>query len=1138
MKRYTLLYYVVLALCLASCSESREEFIDSTSANMPIEIESTYPVGNQQTRASLENGFLCGDAVGIFVVDYDKEGNPGTPALKGERAGNIRFTYDGTKWTANYQLYWKNSTTPADFYGYYPYDQAMQNVTGYAFSVRSRQDTDAAGSSMAGYEASDLLWAKATKVMPRDEAVSLQYKHLMAGITIQLAMGTGFEASGWNNLDKTVQIENTVPSGTVDLSTGSVALGESSTIDIVPLPYNGSYRAVIFPQTVAAGKTIVSVTIDGRSYTLKKEVATTYLSGKMHNMTITVNKSADTGEYSLALAADDIVAWVDDPDLHDGLTFAYTTVTTCEAGKLKDAIDAIFDNYGDVKNLKIIGPVNADDRWFILEKLNALEAVNMLKVEMEDGCIDCFNGKTSLRHFVYPERGIKTIGWSAFCGTSLSGSLVIPEGVERISGSAFDAKFSGTLTLPSTLKYMENFMGYNGRLTGELLLPEGLEYVEAPSGNFTGSLHFPSSLKKVGGIWSYPNITGTLSIPACMTEIPDLCFQNIGCSHIEFHDGVKLIGNGAFRGANLQGELVLPPNLVKLCGGGFTNTKIAHIVFNDRLRIIDNESFRDCIYLTGSQRFAENVARVSLGCFQGCTAMTGIVLPKNVELIEDRAFYGCYSLSSIVCENPEPPVVRGEAFFGVPKDNFTVEVPKGCVEKYREAPGWREFKRIAEYSGFVCRPMQANALNTAHNEQLVLNADGPWQVTHKPDWVTLSKSSGTGKSELTLTFNQMPHGTGNRTDTIRFAMPSEGYETFCVVSQYDYEQEEDSYLTLQKATQGRGIDIVFLGDGYDGENISNGKYLNLVREQMEYFFDLEPYKSHRNFFNVYVGFPLSQEKGVNTMHTYVNNRFGTLYGNIGSGTSDQLLTEDDEVLEYVTNHTPVVQDGLWRTLVILVPNSDAYGGVTYFEWNGASISICPPSSRPYPQDTRGVIQHEAGGHGFGRLGDEAIIYSAWAPANVKAFIEEKQRAGEYANLSIVSGLHSVPWADFVFDTRYSDFVDVYEGGLGYMRGIFRPEQNSCMNYGIPYYNAPSRLSIMRRIFGHAGLPFSMDYFYAHDSKAWGSTEQTRSSLNDCSGSSYAGSNEHRMPMTISGGEMEKRVREIRLKNEENKKIRK
>jgi hypothetical protein len=213
-----------------------------------------------------------------------------------------------------------------------------------------------------------------------------------------------------------------------------------------------------------------------------------------------------------------------------------------------------------------------------------------------------------------------------------------------------------------------------------------------------------------------------------------------------------------------------------------------------------------------------------------------------------------------------------------------------------------------------------------------------------------------------------------------------------------------------------------------------------------------------------------------------------------------------------------------------VPNSDAYSGVTYFEWYGSPISICPPSSRPYPQDTRGVIQHEAGGHGFGRLGDEEIVYSAWAPSGVKAEIESKQRGGWYANLSTTSGLHSVPWADFVFDTRYSDYVDVYEGGFSYMRGIFRPEQNSCMNYGIPYYNAPSRLSIMRRIFDYAGEGFSMDYFYAHDSKAWGSSSKTRAAQGlSFSGSSYAGSNQHRQPMVVDAKKMGNSVRKIREK---------
>lgn len=1134
--KYQYSIFIALMLLVASCAENPEEFGIGTICNIPIEIASTYPT-QVSTRASMENGFVADDAVGVFVVDYDKEGNPGLPALKGERAGNIKFTYDGERWAANYQLYWKTATTPADFYGYYPYDQQMESVIDYGFSVKRSQDGNTEGTdNTKGYIESDLLWAKATKVMPTSEAVSLQYKHLMAGITITLEQGTGFTAEEWTALDKTVQIESTILGGTADLSTGSVTVGNGSPTSITPLYHNGTYRAVVFPQTVSADKSIASVTIDGQSYTLKKETSTTYLSGKMHNLTIVVNKTAETGTYTIELIADDIVAWIDDPSLHDGLTYAYTTVVVNEAGKLKEAIDALFDDYHNVRSLKIIGKLNAEDREFSRNNLTQLQNVNLWDVEMEDGILDGF-GHSTLQHFVFPKKGVKTISYAAFAGTSLSGPLIIPEGVETIYGSAFDAKYYGTLSLPSTLKYMDNFMGYNDRLTGELLLPEGIEHAEGLAGNFTGSLYFPASLKEVTGGWGYPNMTGTLVIPPAMTEVGG--FVHSGCTQVEFHDGVTAIGGFAY--SKLSGELVLPPNLKQIYGAAFKGTRITKVIFPDALRIMDDGGynfegiFSECEYLMGTVELPRHVARIPAGCFRNCTAITGLVIPEGVDVIDEIAFENCYSLNSIICEDEEPPVICKDAFLGVPKDNFTVEVPKGSVEKYREAPGWKEFKRIAEYSNFVCRPMQANALNTAHTEQLVLNADGAWQVERMPDWVSLSKTSGTGKTELTLTFQQMNHGTGNRSDSIIFTMPDEGHRTFCVVSQYDYEYEEDSYLTLQTHTKGRGIDIVFLGDGYDGEDISDGNYLNLVKEQTEHFFDLEPYKSHRDFFNVYVGFPLSQEKGVNTMNTYVNNHFGTLYGYDGQMcTHNQLLAEVADIREYAVEHTPVTQDNLGRSLIILVPNSDAYEGVTYFEWYGSPISICPPSSRPYPQDIRGVIQHEAGGHGFGRLGDEEITYSAWAPANVKNMVEEKHRAGEYANISTTSGLHNVPWADFVFDTRYSDQVDVFEGGLGYMRGIFRPEQNSCMNYGIPYYNAPSRLSIMRRIFDYGGEHFSMDYFYEHDSNAWGNTanQTTRSHGRVQGGSSYAGSNQHRPPLTIDGKTMSREVKRIReqLKN--------
>lgn len=1145
MKRYTLLYYIALTLLVAACTEKETVLSVGQDAVLPIEITSDYPVSSPQTRASLENGFVADDAVGIFVVDYDSEGNPGTPALKGDRAGNIKFTYDGSRWTANYQLYWKNSVTPADFYGYYPYDLQMKSVTDYSFSVSRRQDGNVEGAEVTegmeeGYISSDLLWAKATKVMPTTETVTLQYKHLMAGVCITLEEGTGFTDDEWTALDKIVQIENTILNGNADLSTGIVSVGDGTPEAITPLYHNGTYRAVVFPQAVAAGKSIVTVTLDGKTYSLTKTDVTAYLSGKMHNMTITVNRSEATGDYSVSLTADDIVAWIDDPGLHDGLIFQYRIVKTTQAGTLQHVVDSLGIKYEDLRNVKFEGPLNSSDLDFIHEKLLYTECVNMAKTELVDGVLGGFgDNHNRLRHFVFPERGVKTIGYRAFAWTALAGTIVIPEGVETIEFHAFADIHTGRkrVVLPSTIKKITSGFSYSD-FYADLRLPEGMISLDSPCIDFEGSMYLPASLEVINGM-GCSNLTGTIIIPPQITKITGHCFGGIGCTQVEFHDGVTEIDGGAFVGSKLSGELVLPPNLKRIGGVAFAGTRITKIIFPDALRMMDNGNynyegtFADCKYLTGTINLPKNVSRIPAGCFRNCTAITGIVIPEGVDIIDEIAFENCYSLNSIVCEDVDPPVLLSGVFAGVPKDNFTVEVPKGCVGKYREAPGWKEFKRIAEYSNFVCRPMQANALNTAHTEQLVLNADGAWQVERKPDWVTLSKTTGTGKSELMLTFQQMEHGSTNRTDTIWFAMPVEGHRTFCVVSQYDYQYEEDSYLTLQEHTKGRGIDIVFMGDGYDGEDISNGNYLTLVKEQTEHFFDLEPYKSHRDFFNVYVTFPLSQEKGVNTMYTYVNNHFGTLYGYIGEGSNNQLLTEAADVRSYAVDHTPLTQDVLGRSLIILVPNSDAYMGVTYFD--GAPISICPPSCRPYPQDTRGVVQHEAGGHGFGRLGDEEIIYSLWAPTSVKDYIDGKHRSGEYANLATTSGLHSVPWADFVFDTRYSDQVDVFEGGFGYMRGIFRPEQNSCMNYGIPYYNAPSRLSIMRRIFDYGWVHFSMDYFYEHDSNAWGSTDydgQTRGMASETRGSSYAGSNQHHAPQTINGKTMSREVKRIReqLKN--------
>ena len=61
------------------------------------------------------------------------------------------------------------------------------------------------------------------------------------------------------------------------------------------------------------------------------------------------------------------------------------------------------------------------------------------------------------------------------------------------------------------------------------------------------------------------------------------------------------------------------------------------------------------------------------------------------------------------------------------------------------------------------------------------------------------------------------------------------------------------------------------------------------------------------------------------------------------------------------------------------------------------------------------------------------------------------------------------------------------------RGVFRSEQNSCMNNNIPYYSTISRESIVKRIKEYAGEEYSFEEFVANDSREVGTTTKTQSS---------------------------------------------
>jgi hypothetical protein len=145
-----------------------------------------------------------------------------------------------------------------------------------------------------------------------------------------------------------------------------------------------------------------------------------------------------------------------------------------------------------------------------------------------------------------------------------------------------------------------------------------------------------------------------------------------------------------------------------------------------------------------------------------------------------------------------------------------------------------------------------------------------------------------------------------------------------------------------------------------------------IKLEVENFFAIEPYKTYRSYFNVYTAIPVSPESGIGNVNTIKYSKFGTNYSS-GSG----LVCDNDAVFSYALKMPTVTKSNLNKSLVVLIPNSTDYGGVTEMWDDGSAISICPLSTSSYPLDTRGVLQHEAGGHGFGKLGDECIYYNSF-----------------------------------------------------------------------------------------------------------------------------------------------------------------
>lgn len=272
----------VVALAATACNtETQEVVIPNTQSE--IRIEASMPGATRATR----NSFEPGDVMGLYAVEYTDD-SVAELQLGGNYINNEALTFDGSRWTASRTLYW--SENPCDFYAIYPY-QDLKGVKDMLFDIVADQSTTKSEGVLGGYEASDLMWAKATKLSKEEGVVTLNFKHMMSRLVVKIERGPKFEGELPENIS--VRVYNTATTALVDWTIGSLekyAYSENKTITMRQVD-GVTFEAIIVPQFIERVTPLVEITMDGIAYLLEDSMS--FRPGYQHTITVTLNTSPD-----------------------------------------------------------------------------------------------------------------------------------------------------------------------------------------------------------------------------------------------------------------------------------------------------------------------------------------------------------------------------------------------------------------------------------------------------------------------------------------------------------------------------------------------------------------------------------------------------------------------------------------------------------------------------------------------------------------------------------------------------------------------------------------------------------------------------------------------------------------------------
>ena len=306
---------------------------------------------------------------------------------------------------------------------------------------------------------------------------------------------------------------------------------------------------------------------------------------------------------------------------------------------------------------------------------------------------------------------------------------------------------------------------------------------------------------------------------------------------------------------------------------------------------------------------------------------------------------------------------------------------------------------------------------------------------------------------------------------------------------------------LNKSTKGKGVPIVLMGDGFQDRDINDGTYVQVMNQSMENIFSEEPFKSLRDYFDVYAVTAVSK-------HNTFGEGYETALHTMPAHQTMAISMDTKTVMKYVRLVSTVdSQLSTLNTFSVVILNTNLHRGITYMFYDpeenppvNYSISLLPIIDSLKSEVFRTVLVHEAVGHAFAKLADEYVrVGEGSATESDAVWLKERHGYDFYLNVDSEEDVTKVIWSRFIFDPEFAyENIGTYEGAYTFYKGMFRPTEESMMRSNDAPFNAPCRQAIYNRVMLLAtGKKPTYEEFVAFDREhkptVWSYRSRTRQS---------------------------------------------